>query len=239
MQFTYCAYLDMVNLIKEKGFCLSDYHLWNTVENPCILRHDVDFDLKKAFTFAEFEANNSIRSTYFVLVSTNFYNLFTKENRNMLRHIIEFGHEIGLHFDETQYDCNGNIKEIKDRIKYEANVLSEIIKKPVTTVSMHRPSRDILNTNLQLDNIINSYGAVFFHDFKYLSDSRKYWRENPIESIKEYNYEKLHILTHPFWYSDIEIAMNRQIADFISAARVERTDSLNQNFKNLKSIIEL
>ena len=48
--------------------------------------------------------------------------------------------------------------------------------------------------------MINSYGQTFFHDFKYLSDSRRRWREPVEEIIRSGTYDRLHILTHAFWY---------------------------------------
>lgn len=225
----------------SKGYTIANYHTWESFEKTCILRHDVDFDLGKAAEFAEFEAGISedVRSTYFVLLSTDFYNLFTKENRLMLERIKKCGHEIGLHFDETQYDCYNDMCLLAQKIENEINVLSEIIAAPVTTVSMHRPSKTILEANLTINNTINSYSHVFFREFKYLSDSRMNWREDPFDCIKGKKYNRLHILTHPFWYEESEISMKNKLSSFIKAAEKERWNSLNQNFRQLEDILTI
>ena len=65
------------------------------------MRHDIDFSLKKALEFAEVEQEQKIRSTYFVLLTTDMYNAMSKEAGQKIRAIMKMGHEIGLHFDET------------------------------------------------------------------------------------------------------------------------------------------
>ena len=69
----------------------------------CILRHDVDFSLEKAWEMACFEQENEIFSTYFVIVSCDNYNIFSRKKQKILRDILAYGHTIGLHFDETVY----------------------------------------------------------------------------------------------------------------------------------------
>lgn len=239
MQFTYEAYCGLVNDILSAGYQITDYHQWKIVEKPCILRHDIDFSLKKAAEFSEFESSiaDSVHSTYFVLLSTDFYNLHTKESRNNLSRIINNGHEIGLHFDETQYDYDNDGDRIIDKIQYEIKILSDIVNRPITTVSMHRPSKGILEANLDLGEVVNSYSNSFFHEFKYISDSRMNWREDPTVCIKKSCYDKIHILTHPFWYNSEEIPMKKQLLSFVESASTERYQSLNDNIRELNSIL--
>jgi hypothetical protein len=104
--FTYNSYCDLLNLIFDSGYTISNYHTHSSYENTCILRHDIDFDPKKAEKLAEIESSfqkAEIHSTYFVLLTSNFYNILEKSNLRHLKKIISYGHEIGLHFDETQY----------------------------------------------------------------------------------------------------------------------------------------
>lgn len=241
LNFTYTAYIDLVKCLMSNGYRIADYHSWESFEKVCILRHDVDFDLKKAAEFAEFETSISkdVHSTYFVLLSTDFYNLFTRENRLLLERIKNCGHEIGLHFDETQYDCYGDMHLLSQKIENEIEILSGIIAAPVTTVSMHRPSKAILDANLNLNFTINSYSQVFFQEFKYLSDSRMNWREEPYDCIQQKKYNRLHILTHPFWYEESEVTMKKKLSDFIETAKKERWQSLNQNFRQLEEILTI
>ncbi len=85
--------------------------------------------------------------------------------------------------------------------------------------------------------MINSYSNVFFREFKYLSDSRRRWREDVIGYIKNETYDKLHILTHAFWYHDEEKSLGETLHDFMDGATRERYESLRENFTDLDSAL--
>lgn len=106
MNFTFEWYKRMIKLLSGCGYQFVDYHNWMEAERPAIMRHDVDCDLEKAAAMAEMEAGYGIKSTYFILVSSDFYNVSSKGNRGRMRRIQNCGHEIGLHFDEGCYPPN-------------------------------------------------------------------------------------------------------------------------------------
>lgn len=106
MFFSYESYRHLVQLLREHKYNLTDYHHYKEVDNPCILRHDVDYSLERSFQFAKVEELLDVRSTYFVLLTCDFYNVFSAKNRAMLREMASVGHTIGLHFDEATYFDN-------------------------------------------------------------------------------------------------------------------------------------
>lgn len=241
MYFTFDAYKNLISEIVKHGYAITDYHSYQTVKKPCILRHDVDMDLKRAAAFAEMEASleEGVKATYFVLVSSNFYNLFSRENQELIHRMIHSGHEIGLHFDEKKYMAEENFDAelLKRAVAREVKLLEDIIENPVKVVSMHRPSKKFLESEMEFEGIINSYDSMFFQKFKYISDSRMNWRE-PVEKIvvgeKE---EALHILTHPFWYSDTEKTMDSLLRNFIIKAQKERYLTIKDNFSRLDDVL--
>lgn len=244
MKFTYFAYENLINLIKRSGYCITDYNSYAGTDRPCILRHDVDMSLESAAKFAEFEANmksGPVVSTYFVLISSDLYNPFSKENIQHLKIIMSAGHEIGLHFDEKKYMTEDDFDEeyLKDSVKKEAHVLSEIIERPVLSVSMHRPSKKFLEKDMTFDGLINSYSKKFFKQFKYMSDSRMNWRENAEEIVSSGKENALHILTHPIWYGENEKTIGGILKKFISSAVIERYRTVNDNLRNLEEIVKL
>ncbi len=96
------------------------------------------------------------------------------------------GHTIGLHFDEQRYNgCSNDLNVMADYIKKECLILEDVLDTQVSVVSMHRPSKAILEQEISIPGIINSYSKVFFKEFKYLSDSRKSWKEPLLEIIKK------------------------------------------------------
>ena len=83
----------------------------------------------------------------------------------------------------------------------------------------------------------DSYSSTFFNDIKYLSDSRRRWRE-PVEGIiASEEYERLQILTHAFWYSENEKGLHDTISDFINRANRDRYECMLDNFTDLQGIM--
>lgn len=240
MKFTYEAYLDMLNELDDKGYQVATYHNWRNFEKTVILRHDVDNSLKVAAIFSEYEKTGIKNGggVYFALVSTNFYNIHSKESRKCMETIIRNGGTIGLHFDETQYNIRSE-DELKEYVYKEAEILSGLIGMKVDAVSMHRPSEKFLSGNIEFEGILNTYSQTYFKDMKYLSDSRRHWRENVDEIIERGTYQRLHILTHPIWYSEnAEKELKQSLKETILGASLDYYDNLNDNFRDLSNEIK-
>ena len=237
MNFTYSDYRKLIALLRDNGYTFANYHNFEKHNRCVIMRHDVDNSLSQAVRLAELEKEISVQSTFFVLLRTDFYNVASASAQKMLHRILELGHEIGLHFDEMAYD-GGSGEDMIRRILWEKEMLSALLGTEVTTVSMHRPSKTTLDANWQIPGMVNSYGEMFFHSFKYLSDSRRRWRE-PVENIIcAGEYDRLHILTHPFWYHDEEKTITESVEAFIRSARHERYLQMAENITDIDSIIK-
>lgn len=236
MDFSYAAYVRLLSLLREHAYETVDYHDYEGHPHCVILRHDIDTDLAQAVRFAELEAQEGVRSTYFVLLRTDFYNPASSGSLEQLHRIQALGHEIGLHFDEKAYPA-GTPEETVQRILKEREVLSALLETAVSTVSMHRPSQATLDADLQIPGMVNSYGRTFFRDFKYLSDSRRRWREPVEEIIRSGTYDRLHILTHAFWYHQQEETLRESVERFITSANKERYRQLRENITDLESIL--
>lgn len=230
MEFTYAAYGNLLDRLEKHHYQFSNYHEYEEFEKPVIIRHDIDADIKKALDLAGFEKERGIRATYFVLVSNGFYNIFAKENEEMLKEICHYGHEVGLHFDEMKYDKEDDLIQCMEK---EIELLEICIGGgyKIQTISMHRPSKQTLEANYCVKNgeVINSYSDTFFKNFKYVSDSRRHWRENIDEIIQSGGYDKLHILTHPLWYAEEDIDMDTTLENFALRAVSERKKLIEEN----------
>lgn len=236
MEFTYLAYRNLIKQLKDKGYSFSDYINYKDKNRSVILRHDVDISLNKAFEMAKLENELGISAYYFILLSTDFYNINSEKSLSILKNIKQLGGKIGLHFDEKKYNINSENDYIK-YINYELEILSRILGEKVTTVSMHRPSKEFLDMDLEIPNVKNSYQKKFFDEFKYISDSRMSWRENIEEIVNSEKYDQLHILTHPFWYSENIENMEKKLESFLRLAVKERYESLNDNIRDFEKII--
>ncbi|MCH5250246.1 MAG: hypothetical protein J1E98_09940 [Lachnospiraceae bacterium] len=238
MNFTYDGYCSLLSLIGKSGYEIVDYNNWEDTKRCVILRHDVDNDLSKALRFAQIEQSKGIRSTYFVLVTSDFYNIFSKDNSKKILEIIKCGHKIGLHFDETVYSMKPwGHDVVRDKILYETKLLEMVTEKPVKVVSMHRPSKEMLIEKLVIPGMINAYGTPFFDEFKYLSDSRRRWREPVEEIVASGKYDRLQILTHAFWYDEEEKDIHDTVKIFINSANTQRYETYGENFTDLASVM--
>lgn len=241
MKFTYEAYSKLVKKIINRGYIITDYEGYHNYEKCVILRHDVDLSITKALELAKLEADMGVTSTYFVLISSPFYNVFSKKTFKEMEQIKLLGHNIGLHFDELNYsdqyyNANGGIKAA---IFYEAEMLERVIGEKVKYVSMHRPSKKTLDSNYDLSPMVNSYGEKFFSEFKYISDSRRLWHDNVEKIIEQEEYNYIQILTHAFWYNQYEMSIEESIKEFVGRAITERYIDLEDNITDLKSILKM
>ena len=237
MHFTYEAYKKLLSSLKEHGYKTASYENWQEKERCVILRHDIDNDIAKALELAKVERDAGVCSTWFVLVTSDFYNVFSAKSGALLREIAACGHEIGLHFDEVRYPEIRTPEDARALIMKEAALLEQATGVRVKTVSMHRPSRMMLEADLEISGMINSYGQTFFQDFKYLSDSRRRWREPVEEIIEAETYERLHILTHAIWYNETEMDIHDTLAAFINKGNLARYEAEKENITDLESII--
>lgn len=235
MQFTYEAYKNMLLQLKESQYYFSSYHNWERFPKCVIMRHDIDQSMQAALNVAQIEAENGVSATYFVLLGSNFYNPASPGVQADIKKLRNMGHEVGLHFDKSAYVAT--TLPMPQLIQREARVMEALCGFPITTVSMHRPTSELLDSNLQIPGLINVYDKVFFRDFKYISDSRRQWREPVSDIIRGGQYKRLHILTHAFWYHEQEKSIYQTLYDFITGANKERFESMQKNIKDLCSII--
>lgn len=237
MEFTYDAYKALIELLREEEYEITNYHCYSECKGKCvILRHDIDNSITKAFQLASKENALNVSSTYFVLLSSGFYNTAEKEVTKSLREMYRMGHEIGLHFDEVKYACK-TVDEIVCCAEKERGILESILDVPISTVSMHRPSKLTLDSDISFPSMINSYGKEFFREFKYVSDSRMFWRENVNEIIKTKEYKRLHILTHAFWYAEKPESAREKLLNFFASAGRERYDYMDDNIRDLQEFV--
>lgn len=194
MDFTYEDYLKLINYYNNLGFECGD--IASKKQNMLILRHDVDYSISLAHSFATFEFENGISSIYFIMVSSDFYNPNTKRNINMLESMIAMGHSIGLHFDASKYNYE-SIDILVNYISNEKRTLENIIKNRVSTLTFHRPLAEVFELPEEIDGMINLYSRKYF-EINYFSDSRRNWRRDPYEIYLPN--KPIQLLVHPIWF---------------------------------------
>ena len=63
---------------------------------------------------AKIEHKFGVKATYFFMLRSPFYNIFTRANNEAVKEIIKLGHNIGLHYDEGYAAKDERLQELID-----------------------------------------------------------------------------------------------------------------------------
>jgi hypothetical protein len=201
-------------------------------EPRLILRHDIDFCVQAARDMAMVEAEKKMFSTYFFMLRTPFYNLFTSENTRAVREIIAGGHRIGLHFDRMPYP-GASVAELNAALNREAAVLANWFETKIDVVSYHRPiAREVEGHAEASQPLLNTYMEAFTKKIKYFSDSQGAFRfGHPAESTEFQSRLPIQILIHPIWWGPQRTAPIDTLRNLIASRREQAELDAARNCK--------
>ena len=198
--FNLDSYGVMISRIKELGYKIVFFEEIDFKSKHLILRHDIDMSLKSALNMAVYEASQEIYSTYFLLLRSDMYNIFSSESTDIVKKIISLGHKIGLHFDHSIY----TYKEhgfLDQYCEDECSALESWFNININIISFHKPSKNLLSIDRKIAGRINTYQSNYFKKILYSSDSRGNWfYGDPLENLQRSNNLPIQLLTHPIWW---------------------------------------
>jgi len=200
LDFSLEGYRDLLSVFKDTGYSFCGFDEINTrleEGNPfVVLRHDIDMSLRPALEIARIEYEQGIQATYFVLLCSPFYNIFSRSNAEIMLQIHQYGHQIATHLDLAAYDddCAKALMETEVLSKCYPFISAEI-------VSLHS-SYDLNQIPIGLFRQLNNvYGPAVRGDVAYISDSTGRWRYgHPLESEAFSAQKPIQLLTHPIWW---------------------------------------
>ena len=179
----------------DQGYSFCFFQELNDPKKQVVLRHDVDFDTAFALQSAKIESALGIKSTYFFLLRSNFYNIFSPEDFENIQRIRALGHEVSIHFDPSIYE------DIHKGLQTEVRIFREFFGLEVEIISLHRPNTYFQEYDAPIFGIEHTYQSKYFRDIKYISDSTGVWRfGHPFDSTEFLQQKSLHILIHPIWW---------------------------------------
>ena len=185
-----------------------------------ILRHDVDYDIKKAHELFLIEKDYGIISTFFIMVTCPIYNPLSAENRELPLEIKENGFEIGLHFDPSVYKSD----ILKSCLDDEVRILEKIIDTSVKSISLHNTT--IYGSSPTFDGYINAHNELLFSDENYFADSCGDFRgKDPFEMVQQAKNIHVQMVLHPIFYSNEGNTFASLVETFID--RLNRYGSVN------------
>ncbi len=210
--FTEKGYRYLLGLAKERYRFIAYTDSFDS-DRIILWRHDVDASIHRGLRLAQIENDLGVKATYFLQLSSTFYNLFEHEIIQIIQKIINLGHQIGLHFDPSLYD--GKPKDVVfTKMAWEKTVLENLLDTEIQAVSFHNPEFDNWLSEDQhvLCGMVNTYSRFFKENFGYCSDSNGYWRFDSIESvIRSGKHSLLQVLTHPAWWTTVPMPPRKRI----------------------------
>jgi hypothetical protein len=226
--FSYNEFKNLIGIVKQNLPIVDYKDVKDNTERFCILRHDIEFSIDRAYKLAKIEKELDVVSTYTVQVRNNTYNALSEKNIDLISKIKELGHHIGLHQNPPS---SMKLDTLKDYIMRDITILEECYGFEIDRFAFHRPKKEYLNYYVQLDNKINCYDKKFFHFFEnkpesleilYLADSNHKWKYGYPLDFDFSKINKLQLLTHPFSWSD---SGGDNYGNFVTLIR-ERNDEL-------------
>jgi len=226
--FSYNEFKNLINMVQQNLPIVDYKDVKDNTKKFCVLRHDIEFSIDRAYKLAKIEKELGVVSTYTVQVRNNTYNALSEKNIDLISKIKELGHHIGLHQNPPS---SMKLDTLKDYIMRDITILEDCYGFEIDRFAFHRPKKEYLNCYVELDNRINCYDKKFFHFFEdkpesleilYLADSNHKWKYGYPLDFDFSKINKLQLLTHPFSWSD---SGGDNYGNFVTLIR-ERNDEL-------------
>ncbi len=215
VKFSREGYNELLSTFKDRGYFFCRFEEIGsrlTAKQPfVILRHDIDISLRPALEIARIEYEQEVQATYFVWLSSPFYNLLNRLNAAALQQIHNYGHQVALHVDLASYDgdCAKALMEIDILSRFYPNV-------DIRLASLHSPGNLSQIAIKAYQPLYNVYGSILTGDVAYISDSTGRWLyDSPLDCEAFYCYKPIQLLIHPiWWFQENETARKKLAACF-------------------------
>ena len=188
-------YRELLQGFLDQGYSFRLFGEQQREKGEVILRHDIDFDTHMALKTAQIETDMGIQATYFFLLRSNFYNIFSATDFDQVIAIRELGHKISIHFDPLIY------QNFHQGLAQEIELFEGLFKEKVEIISLHRPNDFFKSYDAPIHGVEHTYQSKYFKEIKYISDSTGVFRfGHPFDSEEFAQGKSIHLLLHPIWW---------------------------------------
>lgn len=228
---TYENYQQLLTKLIEGGYQFANFTeaqaLLEASKPFVLMRHDIDLSLPKALSLARLENELGVSSTFFLMVRTMHYNLFSREGTETVNEFLALGHHLGLHFDCASYPGKHSVEELAAACNHEVTLLHDWFQHRIDVVSYHRPNKTVLSGNPALSGKVpHTYMPLFTKDISYFADSRGEWLHgHPLHSAEFKQGKPLHLLIHPIWWNENPVSPYENMLRFAQ----QHFDALEQS----------
>lgn len=237
------VYREIIRDIKRTGKACG-YKEAQTRDAFLIMRHDIEFSIDRAFRLSQIESGMDFSSTYFVQITNNSYNPFSRKNVQLLRKMADNGHTIGLH-----YHLNGqrDAVQVRDGVRDQLRIMSEMLGMQINCFSFHRPVKEVYYYSIQIPNTFNAYSPAFFTfaeqvdeqtelEVKYIADSKHRWNYAYPDYQTFMRYPKIQLLIHPFSWTETGYDNLNNFRTLIEEKQDELIATLDDEFQRFREV---
>jgi len=234
--FTTIEYRKLLKLAK-KNYDFASYNSIPWKKKFVLWRHDVDASLNRGLALAKIEHEEGLKSTYFINLHSQLYNVNEISQFKIISKILSLGHEIGLHLDFSFYNIKSK-KKLDQVITHESKYLEYLFKKKPVAFSFHNPSAHSLRFDEdRYGDLINCYSKKLKTNVAYVSDSNGYWRFQRLKNILQLAKDNsIQVLTHPEWWQSKILSPRQRIFRSIYGRATANLESYDNQIKSHKRI---
>ena len=233
MDFTLTKYKELLQLSIDR-FKFVDLECQQLPSQAALWRHDVDFCPCLALQMARVDHAMGIRSTFYYLVSSEYYNVFEFSTAEIIKEVASMGHRIGLHFSPNP-NLPGTLESLENQLMDQALVLKNAIQLSVSSFSIHNPTTfhsEYFDKSVH-SRLRNASSSLLRKTYSYCSDSNGYWRYKSLESlIRNPDITRLYVLTHPIWWQDNNLLARERVNVHFESMRNRFQESYDKLLTN-------
>ena len=92
--FSHKEYIHIMDWVKSNYDIVQFEDIDSETDNFCVIRHDVEYSIDRAYKLAKLEEKNGIKSTYLFQIKNNCYNTLSVKNVPIIQEIHKMGHSL-------------------------------------------------------------------------------------------------------------------------------------------------
>jgi hypothetical protein len=127
--------------------------------------------------------------------------------------IVDAGHIIGLHFDSGNVAQDSlSFAQVERAVDGDKRLLETLTGHKVEALSWHNPDMsNVLEFDAEvIAGLPSAYGRGVRSTYQYCSDSNGHWRYRPMGEIIAAGRPRLHLLTHPEWWTPAPLTASQR-----------------------------
>jgi len=223
--FTFDYYQTLLETLQEDSFTfILEPDALKSTKKSIINRHDIDFHPPYALRTGLIEESLGIKSSYYFLLDSLFYNAFSKDVINIIHQLKEMGHSVNLHFDSTSQSCR-NLNELESRLNSQKLIWRSVFGFELDSFTFHMNNDFTKNCNAEYYSGLLNAGLLARQPLvSYISDSNGFWASTPQESTSLEIKDSLLLLTHPEWWNDKKLTTHERFNFFLDEKRKALSD---------------